>query len=439
MKILLCHNHYQQPGGEDQVFADEGQLLESHGHEVLRYVVHNDTLRQTGRLTAVRKTLWNRTVFREVRALIRQTRPALMHCTNTFPLLSPAIYYAARAQQVPVVQSLHNFRLLCPAAVFLRNKQVCEDCLGKMIPWPGTLHGCYRGDRAASAAVTAMLGLHRIAGTWSRAVTRYIALSQFAKRKFVAGGLPAEKIAVKANFVDPDPTPGCGGEGYAIFVGRLGQEKGVGLLAEAWDRFAPGIPLKIVGDGPMAEQVQAVAQRRSDVQYLGRRPLPEVQTLIGQAMCLLLPSICHEQCPKTLLEALAKGTPVIASRLGALAELIGDGITGLLFAPGDAADMAAKVRRLAGDPSAQAAMRAAARAEFEQHYTADRNYRELWAIYQQALGNGGSDLAGGDCADGCGVAWSVAADARAEEHGVAAVPHDGRCLASLPGDAEAAR
>ena len=208
MKILLCHNYYQQPGGEDQSFELEATLLESRGHEVIRYTLHNEAIGQMKSWELVRRTFWNAPVYRELRELIVRERPAVMHCTNTFPLLSPSAYYAARAEGVPVVQSLRNFRLMCPGSLFLRDGRVCEDCRGKRLAWPGVLHQCYRHSPAASAVVAAMLAWHRQWGTWTRAVDLYFALTRFSRRKFIEGGLPADKVLVKPNFVHPDPARG---------------------------------------------------------------------------------------------------------------------------------------------------------------------------------------------------------------------------------------
>jgi glycosyltransferase involved in cell wall biosynthesis len=383
LKVLLCHNYYQQPGGEDRAFADEGQLLETHGHPVVRFTLHNDVIAQLSRLDVARRTVWNRAVYEQLRRVIRAERPAWMHCTNTFPLISPAAYYAARAEGVPVVQSLHNYRLLCPNGLFHRDGRVCEDCLGKRLPWPGVLHACYRQSRAASAVVATMLGVHRAARTWRRMVQCYVALTEFSRQQFIRGGLPAARIAVKPNFVFPDPGPGPGGGG-AVFVGRLSPEKGVDTLLRAWSEPGARMPLEIVGDGPLAEQVRAAAARSEGIRWLGRRPVDEVLTLIGRAACLVLPSTCYENFPKTVVEAFAKGTPVIASRLGAMAELIDDGRTGLLFQPGNPADLAAKVDQLAAAPARQGPLRQAARQEFAEKYTAEVNYRRLMTIYEYA-------------------------------------------------------
>lgn len=384
LKVLLCHTRYQQRGGEDEVFDAEARMLEEHGHAVVRYVRHNDVLTDMGKLEAAARTVWNPGTFADLRRLIRRERPDVMHVTNTFPLLSPAALYAARAEGVPVVQALHNYRLLCPSALFLRNGAVCEDCLGKAVPWPAVKHKCYRGSRAATAAVAALSVTHRAAGTWRRAVDLYFTLTEFAKRKFVAGGLPADRIAVKPNCVHPAPGPGDGRGGYAVFVARLSPEKGLDTLLAAWAKLPRPVRLKVVGDGPLAYRARAAAAADPRIEYLGRLPLPEVLDVIGGAACLVMPSVWYETFGLTIIEAYAKGTPVIASRLGAMAELVDEGRTGFLFAPGDPTDLAAAVERLLSDPDVLARMRPAARREFEAKYTAGTNYRRLIDIYERA-------------------------------------------------------
>jgi glycosyltransferase involved in cell wall biosynthesis len=387
MKVLLCHNYYQQPGGEDMVFAEEGSLLESYGHEVSRFTLHNDSIRQMSPWAVSWRTLWNRQVYTDIRALIRRQRPDVVHCTNTFPLISPAVFYASRAERVPVVLSLHNYRLLCVNGQLLREGRPCESCLGRVAPWPGVVHGCYRGSRAASAAVAAMLTVHRLLKTWSRAVDLYCALSEFTRQKFIAFGFPAWKIAVKPNFVAADPSVGSGQGADFVFVGRLSPEKGIATLLKAWSRLPGPLRLTILGDGPAAADVRQAAQADARITWRGWLPPREVQAIVGQSKALIMPSLWYEGLPRTIIEAFAKGTPAIVSRMGAMAELIDDGRTGLHFEPGHADDLVTKVRQLVADPERLAAMRQAARAEYEQRYTPQHNYRMLMEIYGQAAAN----------------------------------------------------
>jgi glycosyltransferase involved in cell wall biosynthesis len=385
MRILVAHNYYQEAGGEDQVFSSETTLLEAHGEEVVRWTRHNDAIKQMSGMSAACAALWSRRSVAELREMIRRQRPQVVHFHNTFPLISPAAYYVARAGGAAVVQTLHNYRLLCPNALFFRNGRVCEDCLGKSIPWPSVVHKCYRGSRSASAAVAAMLTMHRALGTWRKAVDVYIALTEFSRRKFIEGGVAAHQIIVKANFVHPDPRAGEGRGGYGVFVGRLSPEKGLVTLLSAWKSLGGRVPLKVVGDGPLAAAVQEAAAAGVGLEWLGRRPIPEVYSLIGEATFLVLPSHCYETFGRTIVEAFAKGTPVIAPRLGAMAELVEHGHTGLHFQPGDPLDLAAKVRQLvSAAPPERARVRQAARHEYERKYTAEPNYRALMAIYRLA-------------------------------------------------------
>jgi len=384
MRLLLCHNYYQQAGGEDQVFADEAQLLKSHGHDVIKYSVHNDAIDDMNHWDVALRTLWNQTSYREIRGLMRRERPDLVHFTNTFPLISPAAYYAARSEVVPVVQSLHNFRMLCSAGTFFRDQRPCEDCLGRAVPWPALLHGCYRSSRLATGVVTTLTIMQRLLRTWQNSVDRYIALSHFSAKKFVAGGVPAEKIAVKRNFISPDPGPRNGMGKYAIFVGRLAPEKGLDTLLEAWDQLNDVMPLKILGSGPLGTMVRERAAHKRAIEVLGRQTIDEVVRYVGNATCLVLPSGWYENCPKTILEAFAVGTPVVASRLGAQAEMVDHERTGLLFEPRSGSDLATQIRRLASDVSLCKRMRTDARREYEDHYTEETNYRQLMDIYRQA-------------------------------------------------------
>ena len=385
MKILAVHNRYQRPGGEDQVFVDETALLETRNHRVLRFEVHNDQVKHVNRLTLAKDTVWNTSAYRELRALIRRERPDVVHFHNTLPLVSPAGYYAARAEGVPVIQTLHNYRLLCPVALFFRDGRVCEDCMGKAVPWPGVVHGCYQGSRAASGVIATMLTVHRALRTWTEMVDVYVALTEFARNKFIEGGLPAGKIVVKPNFVVPDPGRGQGGGGYALFVGRLAPEKGTGTMLAAWDRLGTRIPLKIVGEGPLKDQVVGAAARQANVEWLGHRPGADVHALIGKADMLVFPSQCYETFGRVAAEAFAAGTPVIAANIGAVAELVEHGRTGLKFRPGDPEDLVTQVEWALSHSAELQCMREEVRAEFEAKYTAERNYRTLMEIYEAAL------------------------------------------------------
>ncbi|MBW1929009.1 MAG: glycosyltransferase family 4 protein [Deltaproteobacteria bacterium] len=394
MIVLLIHNFYQHPGGEDEVFRAEAALLRSQGHEVVEFVEDNRKVDGVSPLKAAVDAIWSREAQRRLRTLIREKKPDVAHFHNTFLRISPAAYYTCKEEGVPVAQTLHNYRLVCPGALLMRDGRVCEDCLGRAVPWPGVAHGCWRGSRTQTAVVAGMLAFHRVLKTWHEQVDCYIALTEFARRKFIEGGLPAEKIVVKPNFVGEELRVTSNElqfsrhpslvTRYFLFVGRLSPEKGLGTLLRAWQKLKD-VPLKIIGDGPLLEAVRAF--NGGGVQVLGRRPHDEVIALMKGARCVVFPSEWYEGFPMTIAEAFACGVPVIASRLGAMAEIVEDGRTGLLFEPGNADDLAAKVEWAWAHSEQMAEMGREARREYEEKYTAERNYEMLMQIYRRVMSN----------------------------------------------------
>lgn len=385
VKILLAHNYYQQAGGEDRVFESESCLLEKEGHQVIRYTVHNNQIANLGSLKLAEITLWNKVVYKELKEIFRKERPQIAHFHNTFPLISPSAYYAAKNHGIPIVQTLHNYRLLCPNAQFFRNGKVCEDCLGKSVAWPGLIHACYRGSRIASGGVVAFLTVHRALHTWIKKVDTYIALTQFARNKFVEGGFPYKKIAVKPNFVYPDPGIGRGDGGFVLYVGRLTQEKGISTLLKAWEILGERVPLKIVGTGPLADDVSVSVKTNPGITWLGTKSISEVYDLMGQAKFLIFPSEWYETFGLVIAEAFAKGTPVIAANIGAAAEIVQHGKTGLHFNSGDINALVQQVAWLFSHEIQLGQMRKNARAEYEQSYSIFRNYQILMQLYETLL------------------------------------------------------
>jgi glycosyltransferase involved in cell wall biosynthesis len=350
--------------------------------------MRNDDVSGMGRLALLGATVWNRASASRLREAIREHGAEVVHFHNTFPLMSPSVYTAARAEGAAVVQTLHNFRLLCAGANFYRDGKVCEDCFGKTMPLSGIKHKCYRDSTAASAATQGMLSIHRVLGTWQNAVDVYITPTNFAREKFIAGGLPADKLITKPNFLYPDPgvaRHALGpGDGFALFVARLSHEKGLDTLLAAWDVLGDEVPLKIVGDGPLADDVKAAVVKHRSIEWLGRRGSEEVYDLMGRADLLIMPSNCYETFGRVAIEAYAKGTPVIASNHGAPADVVDDGRTGLRFKPGDGVDLAAKIREALADRPRLARMREQARREYLDKYTGARNHEMMMSIYQLA-------------------------------------------------------
>ncbi len=378
LRVLVAHNAYRHAGGEDSVVASEIALLRRHGHAVIELRRDNDEIDGIGRLSLAMQTLWSRRTQAEVRALIAEHRPHVAHIHNTLPLLSPSLHWACARAGVAVVQTLHNFRLACPQAMFLRDGKVCEDCLGRT-PLPAVVHGCYRGSRGQTAVLAGNLMLHRGLGTWRHKVDRYIALSEFSKAKFVSAGLDAGRIVVKPNFVDA-AVPDSGERHGFVFVGRLAQEKGIATLAGAC-AASPGEPIRVVGIGESVSLLRGLPR----VTLLGALPAAGVAAEMARARALVLPSIVYENFPRTIAEAYSCGLPVVASRIGALAELVEHEVTGLLFNAGDVADLARAMAWAEAHPERMAEMGRAARARYEARYTPEANHAQLTAIYHEAI------------------------------------------------------
>lgn len=380
MKVLLVHSFYQQYGGEDAVVEAELALLREHGHEVETWFTHNRIMSELSPLKAAVRTIWSTDAHECITKLVDRFKPDVVHVHNTFQSLSPAVITAAARAGAAVVQTLHNFRLICPQGALLRQGRVCEDCVGRA-PWLGVARACYRRSLAQSAALTTMLMVHRGLGTYQRGVDRFIALSQFSRQKLIDGGLPGELIDVKPNFFEWTDDPVEEGRSGGVFVGRLSAEKGIEVLLQA--RRSHGLDgVDVIGHG---EVYQSDVARLFGAHYLGFQPLDSVVRRLRSASFLVLPSICYENFPRTIVEAFACGVPVLASRMGAMAELVQDGSTGLLFDPGSAQDLAQKVNWAHAHPETMLAMGRAARQVYLARYRADINHDLLMSIYDEAI------------------------------------------------------
>jgi glycosyltransferase involved in cell wall biosynthesis len=401
VKIILVHCQYQQPGGEDVVFAQERQLLERAGHQVVIFHRSNfegEAYSGVKRLVLLKKAIWNEDVRETFAELLRLEKPDVVHVHNTWIMISPSIYSACREAGVPVVQTLHNYRLLCPVGTFFREGKICEECVEHSL-LRSVRYGCYRDSRASSAAVAMMLTFHRQRHTWEEDVTSYIVLTEFARKKYAMGGMPERKMFVKPNFVDPDPMgqPGNGNSSpkkdgeYVLFAGRLSPEKRVSTLLEAWTHLRSRIPLIIVGGGVQRDQLEKEAIRGdlSMVEFKGLYTREQTIATIRGARFLIFSSEWYETFGLTMVEAFACGIPVICSRMGAMQEIVDDGRTGLHFTPGDGNDLAEKVEWAWNHPERMREMGQEARREYESKYTAERNYPMLMDIYRQAMAENG--------------------------------------------------
>jgi glycosyltransferase involved in cell wall biosynthesis len=385
-RVLLIHNFYQYPGGEDTVFSAEKELLSGRGHEVMELTDTNLRLNQMSSLRAAKNAVWSNETASKIERLIERNHPDIAHVHNTWMMISPSVYYSLKKANIPVVQTLHNYRLLCPNALLFRDNKVCEDCMRFPIPIPGIFHKCYRGSITQSAIIAAMLTYHRVIHTWKNQIDFYIAISEFARKKFLQGGLQSDKLVVKPNFIEFPTQNHDYDRNYAFYAGRLSIEKGVRILVDAWKSHVPSnILLRIAGEGPEREMVIQLISQKENSEYLGYLGKESLRITIQKAKFVIVPSVCYETFSMSILEAFVSSTPVIASRIGALAELVRDGETGLLFNPGDPIDLAEKVGWLWNHPGESARMGRNARKEYEDRYTPERNYQMLIGIYEKAM------------------------------------------------------
>jgi len=392
MRILLVHNRYRQRGGEDVVLESEERLLRDHGHEVKVLLFDNSDIPSERSLVRSAKvafgTIASADAYFRIKEAVVAFKPAIVHFHNTFPQVSPIGYRAARIAGAAVVQTVHNYRLICPAGTLLRNGRPCEDCVDKMLPWPGALHGCYRGSRSASSAAVAMLATHKLIGTYDKHVDAYIALTNFGMAKLIEGGIDAKLIHRKPNYVhDPlrayPPSPEQR-KGF-LYVGRLSPEKGIEALLAAWQSCSTLSALTIVGDGPLRDRVEEEAIRDSRITHVGSVEREQVFKMLSNSAALIFPSLWYEGLPMTILEAFASATPVLASRMGAMEELITDQLTGLHFAPGSVEDMIRIFQWSEQHGTRLREMGENARRAYESNYTASVSYRLLMEIYTKAI------------------------------------------------------
>jgi glycosyltransferase involved in cell wall biosynthesis len=382
LRVLFVHNHYQVRSGEALVFEHDRQAAELAGHEVITYTRDNRELDDYGplqRLSLAARTSWAWDTQRELSRLIERERPAIAHFVNTLPLISPAAFWTCRKHALPVVYNVQNYRLACPAATFLRDGAVCTECPDDGLH-RSVVHACYRGSRAASLAVAAATQLHRSLGTFARAVDRFLVPSHFMANALIDyAGLDPHKLIVKPNTVTPDPGAQTQPGQYLLFVGRLTVEKGILTLLDAYSALRDAPELRIVGEGPLRSQIA----RFRNVVLTG--PLPHAQAVeqIRGARALVVPSQWYEGVPLSLLEAFACAVPVIAGRIGSLAEVVADRENGLLFEPGSAIDLGRALRVLLQNPELGISLGACGRAAYLARHTLEHNAAVLRGIYRE--------------------------------------------------------
>jgi glycosyltransferase involved in cell wall biosynthesis len=389
IKVLSVHNYYQQRGGEDEVFAAEKKLLELHGDEVITYTESNAQTKKMSKVHVFLRSIWSWKTYIRITQLIKEFHPDVVHVHNIFFMISPSIYYACHHMRIPVVQSLHNPRLVCPAASLQLSGQICENCIDKKFAWPGIINKCYHNSSLATFAIAFMIWFHHKIKTWNSRVDRYIVFTDFYYSELNKSCLNLRLFSIKPHFVYPDPGQNFSDMGtYALFIGRLDYEKGIFVLLDAVLK-APDVRFCIRGGGQNLDKVMSfIIQNnlKEQVQIIEDLSKEEMFNLIRKSRFLIWPSLgYYESFGLVAIEAYACGKPIIASNIGVPSEIVIDNKTGLHFIAGDSNDLAAKINWAWGHPNEMSEMGKNARVEYERKFTAEKNYLQLIEIYKKAI------------------------------------------------------
>lgn len=386
MKILLIHNRYKQAGGEDAVVGAEGALFCKHGHDVEKIIYDNSSIKSfMDTCKSGLKTIYNPDSAKTLEIKIREFRPDVIHVHNFLPLVSPSVFFMANKWNVPVFLTLHNYRLICPSATLFFKGKIYEKSVKSIFPIHAIWKGIYRNSKIQTAMVVLMTAVHHFLGTWKNKIDGYITLTQFAKQKFIHSALsiPAEKLFVKPNFVEDCDSDIYTRENFFLFIGRLTEEKGIKELLKAVDLYY--FKVVIIGDGPLRPWVEACAKKNPNISYIGFQPKKVILDYLKKCKALIFPSLWYEGFPVTLAEAFSTSTPVIASDLGSMKEIIQDHVNGLLFKAGDVDDLILAIMEMNIDDQLTKRLSANARLSYLNHYTPEKNYAQLLGIYHKAI------------------------------------------------------
>ena len=386
MRILLVHNRYQQKGGEDYVFDAEGELLSQHGNLVQRLEFNNrDIKTPVDQFLTALGLVYNRSSEKRLEEKILSFHPDIIHVHNFVALASPSIFFAANKYHIPVVLTLHNYRLICPSATLFFKHHIYEKSVRTIFPINAILHGVYRNSILQTAAIATMTFIHHLLGTWKKRIARYIVLTNFEKKKFDESALsiPQNKFALKPNFVSDYGEGEPVREDFFLFVGRLTEEKGIDTLLKA--AILQNFNLVIIGEGPLKNEVAKAAREHSNIKYLGLQNKTTVVSYLKKCRAMIFPSVWYEGFPITILEAFSTGTPVIASNLGSMAEIVRDCFNGLHFEAGNEHNLCNAVKNLMCNPVLGANLSHNARLTYEREFTPEINYEILFNIYSTAI------------------------------------------------------
>ncbi len=393
MRILILHNLYKQAGGEDAVFRAERGLLRRYGHEVDEILFDNADIKTfyDTWITGL-KLIYNPDSTRSISDKINSFEPDIIHVHNFLPLMSPSVFFVARKRKIPVVLTLHNYRLICPSATLYFDGQIYEKSIHSIFPFDAIWKGVYRNSRIQTAAVALMTLIHSILGTWRNRVDAYITLTQFAKKKILNSTLdiPKNKLMVKANFSDDYGEGAIKRKNYFLFVGRLTGEKGIETLLTAANLH--NFKLVIIGDGPLKGLVENACLLNPNISYVGFQSKLSVIHYLKACKALIFPSIWYEGFPVTIAEAFSTGTPVIASNIGSMSEIIQHEQNGLHFKAGDEKDLVAKIVQLEEDEELRRKLSSHARECYRCSFSPEHNYDQLIHIYKKVIGNNSRQL-----------------------------------------------
>ena len=387
MKVLLVHNFYQRSGGEETVFEEELKLIKKHGIEVINYHQNNSSIQGvSAKIGAFFRTIYSKKTVREIKAILREKKPDLVHVHNFFPLISPSVFYAAKSMNIKTVFTLHNYRIICPTATFLHNGKVVLNSIKS--PWWAFFKKTYRNSAIGTLALCLMIDIHRRIGTWNTKVDRFIVLNEFSKDLFVKWGLSKKKIIVKPNFVSNagrnENEANVEKEDHALFVGRISEEKGINVLLDAWKEI--NRKLVIVGDGPLKEKY--VKEGNTNIVWKGHLPKEKILSEMAKAKFLILPSICFENCPMVILESFSVGTTALVSEIGGLPNIVKHGINGYNFKVGDAISLRDNVIRMFENPNKIKELSQNAHLDYLENYTDKQNLAALLSIYEGIINKG---------------------------------------------------
>ncbi len=393
MKILVVHNYYREAGGERVSLSAQVSLLQSRGHDVIQFTRNSSEIDEYNIFRKVKffqETVFSSQTYRDITAIIKENKPQIAHIHNVFPLISPSVYLALHNHNIPIVQTIYNFRFLCPNGLFYTNGQICEKCI-----LGNTFHAirfrCFRNSRSLSALYGLTIALHRKVGTFDL-IKAFVVPAEFTGQKLIEGGIATKENMHTIKYILPKNVPQMRVGNLSkekvdfVFIGRLSREKGIWTLLHAF-RKIKGVTLKILGDGPLIVSIQSWLQQNhiSNIELVGFVSGQKKWELLSSAVATIVPSIWYENSPFTVLESMAVGTPVIGSAIGSLPEIIQHQKTGLLFKPGDSEDLFQKLEWIKNNPEKGLQMGRNAQIEFKLQYDSEIYYHQLMAIYKSFL------------------------------------------------------